>query len=241
MKFYQKLQPFKAISFDLDDTLYSNREVMLATDTKLVAFFAKIFPEHAALDMNFWWPFRQQTLNKHPNFIHDVGALRRATYTLGFIQLGQTVEQAELLSQQAYDYFMKERSNFSVPENVHQLLKKLSNYYPLVAISNGNVDTHAIGLKDYFSFIYHAGDLTPKATSVLKRKPSSDMFALACKQLAISPQELLHVGDCGQADISGAILAGCQSVWLSCYNVGKPLSVLPHSEITDIIELNQLV
>ena len=67
------------------------------------------------------------------------------------------------------------------------------------------------------------------------------MFNLACEKLAIAPAQLLHVGDCGCADIQGAINAGCQTAWISCFDVGKPLTVLPNIELSDISELHHLL
>ena len=67
------------------------------------------------------------------------------------------------------------------------------------------------------------------------------MFDAACGKLLIKPEQLLHVGDCGRSDIQGAINAGCQTAWISCYDVGKPLTVLPHIELSDISELHHLL
>ena len=39
MRFYRRLQPFKAISFDLDDTLYNNTPVMAVTEAKMTSYF----------------------------------------------------------------------------------------------------------------------------------------------------------------------------------------------------------
>ena len=105
---------------------------------------------------------------------------------------------------------------------------------PIVAITNGNVDTDKIGLTGYFAEIYHAGN-------GLISKPDSDMFIRACNALAIQPQELLHVGDCGRADILGGLNAGCQTAWFPEYGVGKPLTVLPHIELDNVAELLTLL
>lgn len=247
MKFYQRLKPFKAISFDLDDTLYNNQPVMRSTEKKLIDFLASLLPERADVGQNFWLYCREQALAQQPGLVHDVGALRLASYVLGFIELGVTEIKAKQYADQAYAFFKHHRSDFTVPSSVIRLLSQLANKLPLVVISNGNVDTKAIGIDHYFKHIYHAGVSVDTGHSgkenviqSLKQKPEPDMFHLACQQLNILPGELLHVGDCGQADILGAMAAGCQTVWLSCYNVGKPLSVLPHVEITDIVELTQL-
>ena len=122
-------------------------------------------------------------------------------------------------------------------------MKSLQNKYPLVAISNGNVDTDRIDISKYFTYRFHAGDFftTLKNNNIqLRQKPHTDMFDAACDKLLIKPSQLLHVGDCGYADIKGALNAGCQAAWLSCYDVGKPISVLPHIEIDSVNQLKQL-
>jgi len=241
MKFYRPLAPIKAISFDLDDTLYANASVMINAEAKMVAYFTKHFNERLTngykgliLDQKFWWPFRTQAITEQASLTHDVVALRLESYFLGACSLGFSKKQAKDKAQQAMDYFSIVRSQFTVPQASHRLLEKLAHYYPLVAISNGNVDTKAIGINHYFKHVFHAVD-------GIKQKPNAEMFQMACSKLAIKPQQLLHVGDCGRADIQGAIAAGCQTAWLPLYNIGKPLTVLPHMVLSDITELADLL
>jgi len=253
MKFYRRLETFKAISFDLDDTLYSNYPVMMATDEKMLAYFSALLSsksphvhlsKNTVFDHQFWWPFRQQALKINPNLIHHVGDLRLVTYSLGLKALGLNDDAAEQAAKNALHYFEQQRSNFVVPLAVHQLLNVLQKKYPLVAISNGNVDTDKIGISKYFQYRFHAGDLVTKLTgerTQLRQKPHADMFSIACDKLAIAPAQLIHIGDCGRADIKGAINAGCQTAWVSYYDVGKPLSVLPTIELSDISELHHLL
>lgn len=246
MKYYRRLTEIKAISFDLDDTLYSNKPLMLTIDKKMVNYFAnlavikkKTSSQPKVLDRYFWFPFRKQALLQQPNLVNDVVKVRLVTYRLGFISLGLTENIAEQHAQAALEYFILLRSDFIVPEQSVKLLAALSKKYPLIAISNGNVDTRALGISHYFQHIYHAG--WQSDGTLLKQKPASDMFDLACQQLAIKPSQLLHVGDCGRADIKGALLAGCQAVWLSLYDVGKPISLLPHLEISSVNQLEKLL
>jgi len=244
MKFYRRLTEIKAISFDLDDTLYSNKPVMQAIEKKMIAYFTglvtlkSLAAQPEILDQRFWYNFRRQAILKHPNLAHDVVQVRLVTYRLGFISLGLTEAVAEQQAQAALDYFIMLRSDFTVPEQSKKTLARLSEKIPLVAISNGNVDTQALGISQYFQHIYHAGWQVDG--TLLKQKPASDMFSIVCQQLAIKPSQLLHVGDCGRADIEGAILAGCQAAFLSCYDVGKPITILPHFEITSVNQLEQL-
>lgn len=235
MRYYRRLAPFKAISFDLDDTLYSNYPVMIAVDTKMQQYFQSLLPSsEQTYDYHFWLPFKQQALALDPLLKHDVGQLRFRSYYLGLKALGYSADKAQQMATIALDFFVTERSNFEVPNAVHLLLKALRKRWPLIAISNGNVDTQAINIAQYFDLIYHAG-------GTFKQKPEPDMFAHTCQTLAIKANELLHVGDCGANDVIGAIRYGCQAAWVSTYDVGEPLRVLPTFALSDVNELKRLL
>jgi HAD superfamily hydrolase (TIGR01549 family) len=262
MQIYRRLTMIKAISFDLDDTLYNNRPVMLAIEKKMVNYFAEKFaiqlsaslseslprlPTEAKLIFNrrFWAPYRQQAIKAHQDISHDVVRLRFETYRLGLLAFNLSFDEATKEAQAGLDYFISLRSDFSVPKASHELLASLSKVFPLVAISNGNVDTKALGIDHYFKHIYHAGFQTDESNSeseyLLRQKPAVDMFTLVCKQLAIPAEQLLHVGDCGVADIYGALNAGCQTAWLPQYGVGKKLRQIPHIELAQVSDLSQLL
>ena len=237
MKFYRRLQPITAISFDLDDTLYANYPIMVNAEQKMLVYFSEHFPQTASQGeqacQQYWHKFRTQALTLDPLLVHDVTALRLESYYLAIKALGIESQLARQQAQDALAYFIGQRSDFSLPEKSKCLLALLKQYFPLVAITNGNVDFNKLGLKDYFQAIYYPG-------SGVKRKPSEDMFMQACQQLQINPSQLLHVGDCGHADIYGALQAGCQTAWLNRYSVGKAIKVLPHFEITTIEQLSVL-
>jgi HAD superfamily hydrolase (TIGR01549 family) len=236
MRFYRRLSSIKAISFDLDDTLYNNYPVMIVTEAKMIAYFAEQLPAktHKNYDSLFWCSYRDLALQENVALKHDVGELRLQSYYLGIKSLGFSSSIAMNMARQALAYFVEQRSNFSVPDSIHHLLAQLKKHWPLIAISNGNVDTHAIGIADYFDAIFHAGD-------GLKQKPEFDMFNRACQRFNLKPKQLLHVGDCGVNDVLGAIRFGCQTAWVSTYNIGEPLQLLPNIELTDVTELHRLI
>lgn len=239
MRFNRKLKPFKAISFDLDDTLYSNRPVMQKAEFAMVDFFHQALGRREnvkskALDYDYWFEFRQKALLSNPELSHDVGALRHYSYILGMQNLAVPKQQAKSIADKAMQYFIQCRCDFEVPQEVHQLLLDLAKKWPLIAITNGNLDTQKVGIDIYFKEILHANLNN-------KQKPNADMFIKACNKLNIKPEELLHIGDCGYSDIYGANAAGCQSIWLSCYDVGKPITRLPTCEIHSIGQLKTLL
>jgi putative hydrolase of the HAD superfamily len=249
MQIYRRLTAIKAISFDLDDTLYNNLPVMLAIEPKMQNYFSARFAVlspslNKTFDRYFWAPYRHQALAMFKDIGHDVAKLRLETYRLGFLAQNMTARQAVVEAQAGVAYFIQLRSDFSVPPTSHKVLLQLQKKFPLIAISNGNVDTSMLGIDRYFQHIYHAGfqqSDTESPEQLLKQKPANDMFRLALKQLAILPEQLLHVGDCGFADVHGALNAGCQTAWLPKYGIGKPLRQIPHLELANIDELLSFV
>ena len=236
MKFNRRLKPFQAISFDLDDTLYHNAPIMVATSKKMSRYFDDRLPRgtKGCYDHPYWFSFRQQVLQDKPLLRHDIGQMRLHCYYLGIKNLGFSEVQADEMASQALQFFMIERSNFKLPQATHQLLTALKSRWPLVAITNGNVDTKKIGLHRYFTDTYQAG-------KDFQLKPAQDMFHKACLNLTIPTNKLLHVGDCGRSDVYGANRSGCQSAWLSSYQVGQPITSLPTIELADITDLYQLL
>lgn len=233
MKFYRRMSSFKAISFDLDDTLYDNFPVISKAEKELQQFLISTAPECANLGPDFWWQHRNVCLSNQPELCHDVTALRLACMQAGIEQLGYSAAVAKDKAQQAFQFFLSHRNNLSVPKSVTSLLDKLKQKYPLVAISNGNVGIDEIGIGQYFQHSYFAG-----AGNL--QKPENDMFIQACQQLNIKPSELLHIGDCTHADIYGAQSAGCQTIWVNNDEFGikkKPLKVLPTAEFDCVEQL----
>ena len=234
---YQRLQPFSAISFDLDDTLYNNRPYVVHAREQLFGLINQIYPATAAWNIAQWNQFKHELFILHPELVHDTTAARYAMLHQGLLHFGYSEIEASKGAQEGMRCFHHHRSNFTVDQNVMALLQNLSQKYPLIGITNGNVDTQRIGLEEVMQFVLHPGH-------GVKMKPSADMFNLACRQLDIQPSALLHVGDHPLSDIAGAKMAGCQSIWLNpCMQQRhkKAQPVLPHVEINQLDLLLKLL
>ena len=247
MRFNRRIGLIHAISFDLDDTLYSNHQVMINTDLAMQAYFQQRFIELLSTEIHnnlkqsascigdhiFWLPYYRQVLAVTPLLKNDVTEMRKQTYIQGFNQLGLSKSVSADEAEQALSHFLMHRNKVIVPDNIHHFLTQLKQNYRLIAISNGNVCTKEIGLSPYFEHTFHA-------EKGIKQKPESDLFHLACHKLQLAPQHILHVGDCGHADILGAQRAGFHSAWLNCYDVGKPISALPDIELNQVTDLAKI-
>ena len=65
MRFYRGLQPFKIMSFDLDDTLYDNSDVIRLAEER----FLQCVQEHAQLSdltSEYWRKWKWQLAEKDP-------------------------------------------------------------------------------------------------------------------------------------------------------------------------------
>ncbi|MCG9713152.1 HAD-IA family hydrolase [Shewanella insulae] len=231
------LRPFKAISFDLDDTLYDNRPIIMAAEQRLLSYLAEKHPSTQDWGLDDWQALKRSLIRQCPSLAHDTSAARLVTLEQGLIALGYGKTQAGDAAQQALAYFVEQRSDFTVAPEVIAKLARLAQQYPLVGITNGNVDAQRIGLGEVLEFVLHPGNGT-------RMKPYPDMFYQACQRLHIGCNQLLHLGDSFKADVQGARRAGCQSAWLNPAfdrEPGEPgLGCLPHitcSELDDLLAL----
>ncbi len=222
------------MTFDLDDTLYDNWPYIIEAEKGLLSFIAKEYPDSSYLNRDDWQQYKQQVLHNDPELFWDMGDLRRIILTKGLEGAGYRGKVLADAVQTCFDWFYFERSNFKVGEAQCQLLAKLAERLPLVAITNGNVNTQQIGIDDYFQHTFKASRKNPM-------KPHAHMFDQAAAYLNISRGSILHVGDNLEKDVWGATNAGFSSAWHACdrpMQIEKEsVQVLPNVEIHHLDEL----
>lgn len=236
MQFYRRLMPVQALSFDLDDTLYDNVPVMHRAEQAVRDFVAKEFPQTQTWQAADWLAHRQALMHSEPDLASNMTLLRLRALTLGLQQFGVSDCEAQAGAEAAFAHFMRFRNAVEIPTETHEQLAQLAEYYPLYAISNGNVNVTEIGLGDYFR-----GVVQPSAT--LRGKPFADMFnAAAQQQPQLAPQQWLHVGDSPSADILGAHRVGWQSAWFTG-GLGRTehLQILPTLAYHNLAQLTQML
>jgi HAD superfamily hydrolase (TIGR01549 family) len=235
MKYYRPIKPFKAISFDLDDTLYDNHPVIQKANDSIIEYLNKTYPELAQLSAKEWSLYKDIEAAEFPEVKHDVSLWRIQTLTRIMTIYGIPKYKAITYSQDAFNEFLKLRSDFIVPQSSLNLLAKLATYYPVIAITNGNVDEFKIQLDEKFKFILKAGN-------GFKSKPEPDLFIEAARRLNIEVSDILHVGDHLLSDVYGAQNNGAQAVW---FNPNKQslngARLLPTVEISQLEQIYKLL
>ncbi|OIQ24382.1 5-amino-6-(5-phospho-D-ribitylamino)uracil phosphatase YigB [uncultured Vibrio sp.] len=231
MRFYRRLSPIKAMTFDLDDTLYDNRPIIRRVESEITQWLHHQYPISATKPYSWWQQVKLDVAKVDPMLKHDVTRWRFEQVKHGLALLGLEQAQATLAAKATIEKVLVLRSQFDVPSETHRVLNQLSERYPLVAITNGNVDVSKIGLDVYFS-------LTLKAGPDGRAKPSPDLFSKASDFLNIAPKHTLHVGDHLITDVAGAKRNGFQACWYN--DQGSNLMQHPRSRTLPDVEISQL-
>ena len=238
MIFYRKWQPVAALTFDLDDTFYDNGPVIRTAENTMLQYLVAQYPNTQDKTRDFWLAFRRETIQDIPEYRYDMIQLRREVLKRGLFACGY---QGEILKQavdNVYGVFSEARSNFRVSTHVQDILATLAERYPLVAITNGNVELDKIGIADYFQLSLHASAAQPA-------KPDKCMFQKASEYLQLSPEKILHVGDNLITDVLGGANFGCKTGWYAfdreMHLHSEPVKVLPDVQFADLQEMIELL
>ncbi len=208
MKIYRPLSPIKAMTFDLDDTLYDNRPVLINLEAQLQQWLHENYPQTQIWDRVRWTQIKFQLLAEQPQLKNDVSLWRFKQLEQGFLLLGFEASEAQQAAHRAMQKVLFWRNQVNVPQNTHQVLAALQQKIPLVGITNGNVDANKIGLGQYFITTFNAG---PDGQA----KPHEDMFIKSATACGVAAQNILHVGDHLRTDVEGAKRNGFQACWFN--------------------------
>ena len=227
-----ELSKIKAITLDLDDTLWPIWPTIVQAEKQLHAWLQVHAPATAALaaDPHARRALRAETEARWPELVHDLGALRREAIRLQLQRAGDDATLAE----PAFEVFMVGRMQVTLFDDVLPALAWLADRMPLVAVSNGNADVHKVGIGEYFVASVNARD-------VGVGKPDPRIFHAAAKAVNLAAHEVLHVGDDAALDVVGALGAGMQTVWVNRAEHLWTQGQHPHATVADLAELCDLL
>ncbi len=203
------LPKIRAITFDLDDTLWPAMPTFVRAEQRAHAWLTAHAPAVAAQ-----WSIEQlrelrfAIFDKQPELRHDFLRVRRMAMHTAFEQCGMTGASASALIESALTIHTAARNEVDLYPEVRDCLERLSRRYALASLTNGNADVARIGIRHYFKAIVsaHAHGIS---------KPDPALFHIACRELACEPDEVVHVGDDVELDIRGARAAGLHVVWMN--------------------------
>ena len=235
MEFFRRLGAVRAISFDLDDTLYDNRPVIEHAEQWMVAHMRDRYLETAMYDRSWWHRLKLELQRQQPALVDDVSLCRRVLLQRGLMEGGMAEAMARQEAESVFAQFLEVRSQIAVPDTTRRILSALAQKYPLVVITNGNVLLERLGLEGQFQHVLKAG-------GGFRMKPAPDLFTDMARRLQLAPQQILHVGDDVTTDVAGAVHNGYRSAWLN--DVGqewRTLRILPDVMFTRLEQLLTLL
>lgn len=194
----------RALTLDLDDTLWPVAPVIARAEQAQRDWLERHAPATAAaFDAAALRRLRAEVDQAHPEWRHDLTALRRATLRRAVAAAGEPLGLAD----EAFEVFFAARQQVVFYPEVAEALQRLAARYPLWSLSNGNADLARVGIGEHFRGSMNAAGLGAA-------KPDRRVFEQACRRIGLSPAEVLHVGDDRVMDVDGARAAGLVAVWL---------------------------
>ena len=199
------LPRIRAITLDLDDTLWPVWPTIARAEAQLQAWLAEHAPATHALSAQpgLVRSIRAQVQAEHVALAHDMSALRHEAIRRTLLHAGDD----PALADGAFEVFYAERQRVDLFDDALPALEYLSSRFPLVALSNGNADVERVGLGRYF----HA---SVSARDAGVAKPDVRIFQRGAEAAGVGSAQVLHVGDDALLDAQGALDAGMQAVWL---------------------------
>nr|WP_315426475.1 HAD-IA family hydrolase [uncultured Albidiferax sp.] len=219
------LTKIKAISLDLDDTLWPVWPAIERAEAELLQWLVDYAPATAARynSTEALRGVRVQLEAERPDLRHDLSALRRESIRLALQHAGEDTDLAE----PAFEVFFAARQRVDLYADALPALAWLAARYPLVALSNGNADVHRVGIGAHFT-----ASLSAREFGVAK--PDPRIFHAAAVAAGVAPHEVLHVGDDPLLDVVAAVQAGMQAVWVNRGQHAWSHAVQPHLHVAEL-------
>ncbi len=211
----------RAITLDLDDTLWPIGPVIMRAEGKLWSWLGENFPKITeTFTPEEAYALREQVMQRHWDRSHDFRFLRKTVLE----HMAETVGYSSDLVDDAFDVFDRARNDVELFSDVLPTLEALGEHFALVAVTNGNANLERIGIRHLFHDVVTAVD-------VGSAKPARPIFVEAVSRTGVSAEEALHVGDHPDIDIVGARQAGMRTAWMNRNGDVWPLGVDPPDAI----------
>ena len=203
-----KLTGIKAVTFDVDGTLWDFETVMRRSLGKVLKELGRLDPEAAAmLNIEKLVEVRDRVHDELRGVVVNLNELRVEGFRRALSEAGRP---NELLATHLCGLYFEHRDAGRRPfRDVFPTLQALHPRYPLGVLSNGNTYPADLRLNGLFKFTVVSQDHGGI------EKPDPRIFEIALGKAGCSPEELVHVGDSLENDIVGAKKAGVKSVWLN--------------------------
>lgn len=226
----------RAVTFDLDDTLWDVRPAIERAERELRAWLEAHCPDMAAAhDRDALFRIRSRLVHDTPRLAHDVSELRVQVLRAALGDTGYPQAEAERLARAGFEVFIDARHCIEYYDHAPGVLRLLGRRYLVGALTNGNADVRRLDIGPFFRFAIQAGE-------VGAGKPAPAMFEEAMRRTRLGPDAMVHVGDDLVNDVAGARRLGWRTIWVNRAGiVPPPGSAAADGEISCLSELPDAV
>ena len=181
------MHPIRALTFDLDDTLWEIEPVIVEAEQHVYEWLAFNCPKATeAYTLQDMQEIRAQVADEFPHYAHDFTKLRK----ISFRRILATTGYDDYWVDEVFEQFMTMRNKVELFPDALPALGKLAELFPIASVSNGNADLSRIGIRHHFTATIAARDHGVA-------KPHRDLFLAACRVLGARtsrpwPQALRH-------------------------------------------------
>ena len=230
------MKSIRALTFDLDNTLWETDVSILRAEDAMVRHLRTLTPAKwmTEFTLDTFHAVRKEVVKERPQIAHNLTIIRKETLKRWFEKQGATNAVAEDLANEGFQVFYEERQNVTPYPGTVETLSQLSKHFKLAAITNGNADLMAMQIGQYFQF-------SLQSQYFPEPKPAPVMFEEALKRLKVDPHECMHIGDDIEHDVMGARQVGMKTVWFNMHSRSPEGATLADYVITDLRELLHLL
>lgn len=216
---------YKAILFDLDDTLYDLRSYWTG---RLQRAFATVSVRYPQLDRV---ALLETAIQRKIYMAHMADFLKQLE-----------IEDQDLIRTVSDAYCRNWFSELVLAEDAIEVLAKLRESYKIGLVTNGPSSTQRPKITQFA--LEQQMDVLIVSEEVGVAKPNPAIFQFALAELGTIPAETVYVGDSIENDLYGALAAGLPFIWLNRRNeplpedVPPPLAIIQRlAELLPLIEM----
>lgn len=226
------VQHIRAITLDLDNTLWAIDPVIHRAEATLWAWLGEHYPRiHERFSAEDLVGLRQTVAEEYEDRHFDFRFLRKKV--LEHVATWSGYDHS--LVDPAFNVFDEIRNDVVLFPEVVDELERLYSRFTVVALTNGNSNLEKIGIRHLFHGVVTAVDAGAA-------KPAKRIFDAAVAAAGALPGEILHVGDHPETDIDGARQAGLVTAWINRNGDSWPAEIpAPDAVVSDMTELRELL
>jgi putative hydrolase of the HAD superfamily len=224
----------KAITFDLDDTLWAIEPVIVKANQQMLDWMNQHAPKFSeTYDDQGISQLRDEAFANNPHMLHDLSHIRLCLIEMGLSRCGY--KNATELAKKAFAVYFEGRNKVELFPDAQSQLKALKKEFMIGALTNGNADLEKVGLDHLFDFYYNSAQLGVS-------KPTPKFFETAINRAQCPASQFIHIGDHPEHDIAGAKAVGMNTIWMNPHHLAWPSHLTkPDGEIHHLNQLTKTV